>query len=151
MNNDIVKLTEYDKLSFDGNTQMMKAILPYMPVGIQPGFAYLIIFREFSNLRRNIRSQSDAELGICATDHSNSTLSDILKDLKQYANEKQQNFIDTLLNIMQTMTFYQQYMQMFSAASAQSADGFDISIDKIFQQLSNEKANIFNENPDIQN
>lgn len=150
MKDDIVKLTEYDKLSFDGNTQMMKAILPYMPVAIQPSFAYAIIFREFSNLKRNINNEATAELGICSADRS-STLTDILKDIKQYANEKQQGFIDMLLNMMQTMSFYQQYMQIFSAASASSNDSFDMSIDKIFQQLSSEKMSAFNESPNITN
>lgn len=139
MNNDAIKLTEYDKMSFDGNTQMLKAMLPYMPPGIQPGLAYTIIFKEFSNLRRTIRNNYGDELGICALDNPKTSLTDILKDIRQYAGKKQQNHIDMLLNMMQTMSLYQQYMQIASMGAPQSNDNFDASIDKLFAQLSNEK------------
>lgn len=137
MKDDIVKLTEYDKLSYDSNTQMMKAMLPYVPAAIQPGFAYAIIFKEFANLRHSIANDSDAELGICSVPRGNTSVSEILKDLRQYASEKQQNFIDMIMNMMQTVSIYQQYMQLITPGASPLNDNFDRNVDKIMQQLAN--------------
>ncbi len=151
MENDSLKLTEYDKLSFDNNTQMMKAILPYMPVNVQPGFAYAIMLKEFSNLRRSIRNDSTPELGICSINSRDTSITDILKELKLYANEKQQNFIERILNMFQTASMYQQYMQLLGPNGFTANDAFDFNIDKVMQQLSKEQMNSFNENINIEN
>lgn len=151
MENDVVKLTEYDKLSFDSNTQMMKAMLPYIPVNAQPGFAYAIMFKEFSNLRRNISNDSGSELGICSVNPRNTSMTDILRELRQYANDKQQNFIDSILNMVQTISMYQQYMQLFGPNGLSANDTFDFNLEKAMQQLSKENNSMFNENINIEN
>lgn len=151
MENNVVKLTEYDKLSFDNGTQMMKAMLPYIPVNAQPGFAYAIMFKEFSNLRRSINNNSDSELGICSANSNNTTIADILKELRQYANDKQQNFIDTILNMVQTISMYQQYMQLFGPNNPGANDTFDFNLENAMQQLSKDNINMFNKNINIEN
>ncbi len=151
MENDVVKLTEYDKLSFDSNTQMMKAMLPYIPVSAQPGFAYAIMFKEFTNLRRSINNDSGSELGICSVKPRNVSVTDILRELRQYANDKQQSFIDSILNMAQTISMYQQYMQLFGSNGFASNDTFDFNLEKAMQQLSKENFNMFNENINIEN
>lgn len=151
MENDVFTLTEYDKLSFDSNTQMMKAMLPYIPVNAQSGFAYAIMFKEFSNLRRSIRNDSNSELGICSINPRDTSITDILRELRQYANEKQQNFIDMILNMVQTISMYQQYMQLFGPNGFAANDAFDFNLEKAMQQLSKERMNSFNENINIEN
>ena len=136
MNNEDIKITEFDRLSFNGSTQMMKAMLPYIPVNLQHSFAYAIMFREFSNLRHNISKASSSELGICSVNHQSASVSDILKDLRQYGSEKQQKFIDMMINMLQTVSVYQQYMQLLSGSSAGFSDSFDFNIDDIMKQFS---------------
>ena len=136
MNNEDIKITEFDRLKLNGSTQMMKAMLPYMPVNLQHSFAYAIMFREFSNLRRNISNATTSELGICSVNHQSFSISDILKDLKQYGSEKQQKYIDMMLNMLKTVSVYQQYMQLLSAGSTGFNEGFDFNMDDIMKQFS---------------
>lgn len=105
-----LKMTELDYMTAVPHLQMIKAALPYVNVSEQ---RFISMFVKASELRHTMRLFDDAEegaVGICSleADAPSSPL-DMLSAMKPYGTEPEQEFIDLIINFLESSRIYQSY------------------------------------------
>ena len=96
MNERELKLTDLDYAIADHHIQMLKAAIPYLELPEQRTLSMLVKIRE---LVRTIHFFEDNDLGmmsVCSLDQEHTSPSDMLKAIKPYANQKEQDIIDLM-------------------------------------------------------
>ncbi|MBO5070452.1 MAG: hypothetical protein J6C37_08835 [Roseburia sp.] len=103
---DDIPNTSFDDMTRTRNIQMLKTIIPYMQEAQKKQFAILIKYMELENTIQ-VFSQEDKVMAMCsAGDKGNNTLS-LLNDLRQFFNEKDQESLDMLINMLSMMETYE--------------------------------------------
>lgn len=94
--------TSFDDMTRTRELQMLKTALPYMREEQKKQFAILIKYMELQNTIQ-VFSQEDKVMAMCsAGEKGNNTLA-LLNDLRQFFAEKDQESIDTLINMFSMM------------------------------------------------
>ena len=92
-------ITEYDSLVQTRELQMLKAMLPFVHTRSQMPLAILIQSMEFKNTIRNFQNTANS-LSAFSINNETDRRSAMLQTLKKFCTPKEQETIDTLLNIM---------------------------------------------------
>lgn len=91
-----LKLTDLDYAIASHHLQMLKAALPYMDI---PSQRAISMFIKYSELRRTMdffQENDEGMMSVCSLDEEHVSASDMLDAVKPYANQKEQELIDTL-------------------------------------------------------
>lgn len=102
-------LTAIDQIANQNHLQLIKAVLPYLPSGNQRSISLLIKLLELQNVSSFYRSPSAC---VSACSHSDSpALTEVLSDIRTYCDESDQELIDSVLQILNTLELYSAMMQ----------------------------------------
>ena len=95
----------YDDVVQTKNVQILKSIVPFLDVRSQRPAAMLIQYMEMQNAYRTF-SRPDNSLAACAINDGIDRRSAILGAIRQYCTPKEQETIDTLMNLFCVMENY---------------------------------------------
>ena len=95
----------YDDVVQTKNVQILKSIVPFLDVRSQRPAAMLIQYMEMQNAYRTF-SRPDNSLAACAINDGIDRRSAILGAIRQYWTPKEQETIDTLMNLFCVMDNY---------------------------------------------
>lgn len=93
------QFTPFDEIVQTRELQMLKTLIPYLPAQKQKLIIYLINYLQFKNAMQVIENPPAA---LCAAEvgSNNENFTAILNALKKYCNSKEQETIDTILNLL---------------------------------------------------
>lgn len=97
-----------DQIANGDHLQMYKAVIPYLPKNMQKNCMMFIKLMEINNLLSFYNSPMSA----CSVTDASSNPENILSELRQYANESQNQQIDNLLNLFSALKLYQTYQEL---------------------------------------
>lgn len=103
-------LTVLDQIANQNHLQLIKAIIPYLPSGSQQMIAVGIKMMEIRNIL-GFYKNNDCCVSACAAPSGGTDLIDILSDLRNYCDEKEQAMIDQCIQLMTTMELYSVFAQ----------------------------------------
>lgn len=121
---DTPNLTPFDTLTFNSRLQMMKAIIPYMQTSQQKIFSLFIKFSEIQNTI-HLFEEDENKLSACSVHAPNDSPLDILKDIRNYCSEKDQETIDMAINFYNAMQMYSTYKDAMQESDGESGNPFD--------------------------
>lgn len=102
-------LTEYDNLVQTRELQMLKAMLPFVHAKNQMPLAILIQSLEFKNTIRSFQNNANT-LSAFSISNETDRRSAMLQTLKKFCTPKEQETIDTMLNIICVMENYENFV-----------------------------------------
>lgn len=95
-----------DQIANGENLQMYKAMIPYFPKNMQRSLVVLIKMAEMNHLLSFYNSPMSA----CAVPEAHST-EEILSQLRQYGNDRQNQQLDQISNLIAILKLYQTYYE----------------------------------------
>lgn len=98
--------TPFDYMTQTRELQMLKTMLPYMRQSQKKQFAILIKYMELQNTIQ-VFSEEDKVLSMCSVDEENNTVLAMLNDLRQFCNSKEQETIDSFINMLSMLETYE--------------------------------------------
>lgn len=110
-NMDEKQLTPYDELMQTRDVQILKSVLPYLERSAQKQTAFIIQYLEFVHVRK-VFENSKSTLSICEVPDGTDKRSAILSAVRKYCTPKEQETIDTLLNLFSIMENYDMLSNM---------------------------------------
>lgn len=102
-------LTAVDRIADGGGLQMMKAAIPYLPVGMQKSLSLYVKFMEIGN----VISYFNNPVSACASPARTAAPDELLSELRNYGTEEQRQSMDQILNLFHTLKMYQEYKDLF--------------------------------------
>ena len=99
------KNVTYDDMVQTKNIQILKSIIPFLDFPSQKPLAMLIQYMEMQNAYRTF-SRPDNSLAACAINDGIDRRSAILGAIRQYCTPKEQETIDTIMNLFCIMENY---------------------------------------------
>lgn len=124
-----LKLTELDYAIADHHTQMLKAAIPYLEPKEQ---RTLSAFVKVQELAKTIHFFDDNDMGmmsVCSLDSARTSPTDMLKAVKPYATQREQDIIDVL--------------EKFVASRQTRSGRFPFSLDQIRSLMTPEQQSRF--------
>ncbi len=116
-----LKMTELDRLTSIPHMQLVKAALPYIHIPEQRFFSLFVKFRELEKTVKLFDDPDDGEIGICSVgERTKDSPVDMLKAIKPYGTEEEQNSIDLVLNFIEGSRLYESYWQTMPRAASSS-------------------------------
>ena len=103
--------TPFDEMVQTKELQMLKTLVPYLPSQKQKQIIYLINYLQFKNAMHVIENPP-AALSAAEVGSGNDNLTTILNALKKYCTPKEQETIDTLLNLFCILDNYDLFTNM---------------------------------------
>ena len=117
-----LKMTELDRLTSLPHMQLVKAALPYIHIPEQRFFSLFVKFCELEKTMQLFGDPADGEIGICSVDERDrDSPVDMLKAIKPYGTEEEQNSIDLVLNFIEGSRLYESYWQNMPQTASSSA------------------------------
>lgn len=113
MNEEAEKSTsfiDYDYLSSNPHLQMIKAVIPYMPLQTQRTISMFIKFQELQRMRTAFPNGDLSAMNLSRPPAQNTSVVEILQVVKPYANPREREMIEMIENfqimmqVMQTPT-----------------------------------------------
>lgn len=101
MNEQDLKLTDLDYATGSHHLQMMKAALPYMEIEQQRHMSIFIKWSELMRTMEFFKDNEDGMMSVCSLDKKQTTPVDMMRAIKPYANQKEQDVIDLISSFMQ--------------------------------------------------
>lgn len=117
-------LTPFDTLTFNSRLQMMKALIPYMHTSQQKLFSIFIKYSEMRNTL-NLFQEDENKLSACSVHAPNDSPMDILKDIRNYCSDKDQESIDLAINFYNAMQMYSKYKDAMNESGGEPGNPFD--------------------------
>ena len=99
-----VTLTPYDEMLQTRDVQILKSIIPFVDFNAQRQIAMLIQCMEFRQIK-TIFSKKENTLSICSIPDGTDKRSALLAAVRKYCSPKEQETIDTILNLLCIMDF----------------------------------------------
>lgn len=100
MNERDLKLTDLDYATANHHLQMLKAALPYMEIPQQRTLSMFIKWNELMRTMEFFNQNDEGMMSVCSLDEDHITPADMLAAVKPYANQKEQEMIDLISNIL---------------------------------------------------
>lgn len=97
--------TTYDDIVQTRNIKMLKSIVPFLDFRSQKPAAMLIQYLEFQNAN-NVFSKQENSMAACALPEDCDRRSAMLSAVREYCTPKEQETIDTILNLFCVMENY---------------------------------------------
>lgn len=91
--------------------QLMKAAIPYFNIEEQKLIHIFIQVQELTNTLALFHSKSNIQM--CAAEHKEVSLVEMLSDLKEYCYDSEKETIDMILNFMNIFEMYNTYNDLF--------------------------------------
>lgn len=106
-----IKITEFDKETYDATAQVLKAAIPYADHTIGK---FMAVYAKFLELKKILAyfEQPESRLQICSVPGQKPTPEEMLSDLKKYSEPSQAEMIDRMLNILQMTKFIEKYKEL---------------------------------------
>lgn len=98
--------TPFDYMTQSRQLQMLKTTLPYLRESQKKQFAIFIKYMELQNTIQ-VFSQEEKVLSMCSVDEEKNTTVSLLNDLRQFCTEKEQETLDTLVNLFSMLETYE--------------------------------------------
>ena len=99
------QLTPFDNMTQTRGLQMLKAAVPYMKGNRKRQMAILIKYMELQNTA-SVFAQEDKVLSMCSVDEKDNNTLSMLNEIRRFCNEREQEMIDTYINVMTVMETY---------------------------------------------
>ena len=99
------KNVTYDDMVQTKNIQILKSIIPFLDFPSQKPLAMLIQYMEWKNANKAFSSQENS-MAACALTPGTDRRNAMLNAIRQYCSPKEQEAIDTLLNLFCIMENY---------------------------------------------
>ena len=96
----------YDDMVQTRNVQMLKSIIPFLDFPSQKPAAMLIQYLEMRNAYSAF-SKKDSSMAACALPNGTDRRNAMLSAIRQYCSPKEQETIDTILNLFCVMDNYE--------------------------------------------
>ena len=96
----------YDDMVQTRNVQMLKSIIPFLDFSSQKPAAMLIQYLEMCNAY-SVFSKKDNSMAACALPNGTDRRNAMLSAIRQYCSPKEQETIDTILNLFCVMDNYE--------------------------------------------
>lgn len=116
-----VKAMELDQLVGGPRLNMLKAALPYMPSQGQMFLSVLIKAEELSNTLKLCSENAEEGLAICSLEKEEATPLDMLRAIKPYGSENEQEFIDLIENFMEGARLTKAYQETAEPSSKEGS------------------------------
>ncbi|MEF9954449.1 MAG: hypothetical protein RSE05_10350 [Clostridium sp.] len=111
-NEETLKMTELDHLTAAPHLQMIKAALPYIQIPEQRFFSLFIKVSELERTMKLFDENEEGMIGICSlSEDEPATPLDMLNAMKPYGTQGEQEFIDLIVNFLQSSKIYQSYKE----------------------------------------
>ena len=107
--NEQTKPTPYDELTQTRETQMLKAIVPFLQPKQQQQISMLIQYMQLKNTL-SVFSSPSASLTACEIPAGSNRRSAMLSAIREYCTPKEQETIDTLLNLFCILDNYDAFL-----------------------------------------
>lgn len=105
-----VKMTELDYLTAAPHLQMIKAALPYINLSEQRFVSLFVKINELQRTMDLFHEKESGMVGICSLEEDEpSSPLDMLNAMKPYGTESEQEFIDLIINFLESSRIYQSY------------------------------------------
>ena len=104
-------VTPYEEMTQTRELMMLKSMVPYLSGNRQVQMLFLIQYLEFQNTYRLIKSGPSA-LSACEIPEGTDRRSAMLNAMRKYATPKEQETIDTLLNLFCILDNYDLFTNM---------------------------------------
>lgn len=102
-------LTPFDEMTQTRGLQMLKTLVPYISGPGQMQFAVLIQFLELQHTYRMFQT-NDASLSACSIPEGTDRRTAMLNEIRRYCTPKEQETIDTLLNMFCILSNYEMFL-----------------------------------------
>lgn len=99
------QLTPFDNMTQKRELQMLKAAVPYMKGNRKRQLAILIKYMELQNTA-SVFAQEDKVLSMCSVEDKDNNMLSMLNEMRRFCNEKEQEMIDTYINVATMMETY---------------------------------------------
>lgn len=117
-----IKMTDLDYLTASPHLQMIKAALPYIQVQEQRFFSLLVKVSELERTMRLFGETEEGMVGICSLEKDEpATPLDMLNAMKPYGSPSEQEFIDLIVNFLESSRIYQSYRDSTEREEAENA------------------------------
>lgn len=103
-------LTPIDQIATQNHLQIFKAAIPYFRTQQQKNISLLIKLLEMQNILR-FYHQSSHSIQACSTSGPSPTLLDILSDMRNYCEGKDQELLDQWIQFAGTLELYSMFSQ----------------------------------------
>lgn len=97
--------TPYDEMMQTKEVQILKSALPFLEKNMQRQTAFFIQYLELMHVK-NVFENNKNSLSICEIPDGTDRRSAILSAIRQYCNPKEQETIDTIMNLFCIMENY---------------------------------------------
>ncbi|MDO4522354.1 MAG: hypothetical protein Q4B57_04300 [Eubacteriales bacterium] len=96
-------MTALDRIADGSGLQMLKASIPYFPIGFQRSLSLYIKLIEVENVLSYYQNPIQA----CAVSNEEQDPEDMLSEIKKYGTKSQQESVEQLLQLLHTLKMYQ--------------------------------------------
>lgn len=97
----------YDDVVQTRKVQILKSIVPFLEIRSQKPVAMMIQLMEFQNARKAFSEQNNS-LAACSIPNGTDRRTAMLNAVRQYCTPKEQETIDSLINLFCVMELYEQ-------------------------------------------
>ena len=109
-NDTYLEPTIFDTLTQTREIQMLKTAVPYMKQAQKRQFAILIKYMELRNAVQIFSEDNNASIAACGLPEEDRNSLNMLSDIRKYATPKEQEMIDTFLNLFSMMSLYSEVL-----------------------------------------
>ncbi len=106
---DTNKVTPFDEITQTKEIQILKTMVPYLNPPQQKQIALLIQYLALKHTYTVFSKETPSILS-CSIQEPNDRRTEMLSELKKFCNNKEQETIDTILNILYMMENYETFM-----------------------------------------
>lgn len=104
-----ISATMFDSIISDKKLQIIKAAIPYIPIGEQKFISIYVKLEELRNTMDIFKQPSVGEVGICSLPNEARNPSEMLNAIKTYCNDYERELLDLLTNFMSAFRIYNSY------------------------------------------
>lgn len=104
-----INFTEFDSIVSVKQLQIMKAAIPYIPVGEQKFISIYVKFSELMNTYKIFNNPKEESVGICTVPEESRNPAEMLNAVKCYCDDSEREMIDLLMNFVSATSLYSTY------------------------------------------
>lgn len=105
-NDNFLEPTIFDTLTQTREIQMLKTAIPYMKQAQKKQFAIIIKYMELQKAVQIFGKQNYTSMSACGLPEEECNNFNMLNDIRKYATSSEQEFIDTLTNLLSMLSLY---------------------------------------------
>jgi hypothetical protein len=118
----VIMLTALDQVANQNHLQLFKAIVPYLQPTQQKTFSLVIKMMEMQNVMQFFQ-RDQCVVSACSAASEETSMLDILNDIRSYCEENEQKMIDQWIQIISAMELYSIFAQSPPTADEQMNRG----------------------------